>query len=54
MVELSKEESLFLYLMILDYERIIGLSLNPNYQMSKSDFIKLKNKLFKEGFKNVN
>jgi hypothetical protein len=54
MVRLSKEESLFLYLMILDYERIIGLSLNPNYQMAKSDFIKLKNKLFNGGFKNAN
>jgi hypothetical protein len=52
-IKLSKEESLFLYLMIMDYERIIGLSLNPNYQMAKSDFIKLKNKLFNGGIKQL-
>lgn len=54
MVELSKKESVFLYKMMIDYERIISLSQNPYYGMAKSDLIILKNKLFNGGLNNAN
>lgn len=54
MVELSKKESVFLYKMMIDYERIISLSQNPYYGMPKSDLIILKNKLFNGGLNNAN
>ena len=53
MVELSKEESVFLYKMMIDYERIISLSQNPYYGTDRSDLINLKNKLFNGGLNNA-
>jgi len=54
MVELSKKESVFLYKMLLDYQRINQISNNPHYGMTKSDLIVLKNKLFNGGLNNAN
>lgn len=53
MVELSKTESVFLYKMLLDYQRINQINNNPHYGIPKSDLINLQNKLFNGGLNNA-
>ena len=49
MIEITKEESIFLYKMLLDYQRINQISNNPYYGIAKRDLINLQNKLFNGG-----
>jgi hypothetical protein len=54
MVEITKEESIFLYKMLLDYQRVNQITNNPHYGIFKGDLINLQNKLFNGGLKNAN